>query len=179
MFSRSKLISLFLVLLSVFGESAYGGPIIFDFSSGQGTTVYAGMYSDGKTGFCTGLNMFYILINGGLEYNILGNNGSVEGFLGTSPIFISAYLLHINKPMLGLISPNAIQTQIGYGGNGMVLKVRTDLNIANLFQDDQPLTVPRKKERKGLHRLMLTAGYEFYPNDHPKNNWQVGLGLLF
>ena len=169
----------FIMLLCLSNECIYGGPIIFDFSAGQGTIVYAGIYSDGKTGFCSGVNAFYILVNGGFEYNVSANNNSLEGFIGTSPIFISAYLLHINKPMLGLISPNAIQTQIGYGGDGMMLKVRTDLNISKLFQDDQPLMVPRKKERKRLHRLMLTAGYEYYPNDHPKNNWQAGLGLLF
>ena len=169
----------FIMLLCLSTECIYGGPIIFDFSAGQGTIVYAGIYSDGKTGFCSGVNAFYILVNGGFEYNVSANNNSLEGFIGTSPLFITAYLLQINKPMLGLIAPNVVQTQIGYGGNGMVLKVRTDLNIVKLFRKDQPLIAPRKKERKGLHRIMFIAGYEYYPSDHTKNNWQAGLGLIF
>lgn len=160
--------------------SAQGGPIYIDLSSGYGLTAYAGMYSNEKTGFCSGVNGIYFFANAGLEYNVSEIDNSLEAFAGISPLFLAGFLAKkSNLPFGFLFAPNAFQTQAGYGGSGFVLKLRSDLNLSGLFCMSPPTLFPRKYDRRGLNRLTVFAGYEHYPWSAHKDNWQAGLGLLF
>jgi hypothetical protein len=71
-----------------------------------------------------------------------------------------------------------LQLQVGYGNDGVVRRVRHDLNLTSLY-DFFTGTKRGRYNRTLGNRLTFTISLESYAS-HPRlDNFHIGLGLLY
>ncbi len=147
----------------------------------RGTVVSVGRVDPSTSGVDTGFfadaNYSSVALNGGINSKKLGDSPLRKSEPATDEA--QAAQGRINNVYAGVGFGRIAQLQLGYGSEGQVTRLRSDINIRSIMDFITQETTPR-------HRLMLadriTFSYtiERYTGDEEIfDNFTWGVGLLF
>lgn len=112
------------------------------------------------SGFFLDGNYTRTFVNGGVSYKSWGSDGDLG----------NAYV--------GVGFSKLVQLQIGMGTQGMVRRVRNDLNLTSIY--DFVTGTKRNRYNTSLgNRLTLTFALENYKDEERLDNFHIGVGLLY
>jgi hypothetical protein len=111
------------------------------------------------TGIFADVNHIHVFLNGGISYKHFDEEDVANAYVGVG--------------LAGLV-----QLQVGEGTEGMVKRVRTDINLARMVDFFSGRKQNQYNQTLGT-RLTFTFAGEEYSDDERFDNFQAGVGLIF
>lgn len=111
------------------------------------------------TGYFLDANYSRVFLNGGVSFKDFGDDKIENFYIGTG-------------------FAGVLQFQVGYGAEGMVKRLRHDLNLARAYEFFSGKRRNRYNQSLGT-RFTLTFALEDYSDDQRFDNVHTGIGLLY